>query len=180
MSTDETDSLDPTLLGRASAGDESAFTLLFHQYYDRIRTYAFRLVLDAAAADDVTQEVFLRVAKSLHSLQDSSFFTAWIYRIASNAARDHLRARRSYQRKLEGAAAEGRLDFGKPSSKEDEQAENALAAVRALPIKQREAVVLVFFEDCSHAEAARRLGCAVSTISWRIFLAKRTLRKILS
>jgi len=167
---------DSLLVQRACAGGEAAFTELFHRYYDRVRAFAFRVVLDYQGADDVAQETFIRAARKLSSMREGQAFAAWVYRITANVARDHLRARQARMRKVEAAA----LHQHAPQDDSSDDAERALRAMEALPAKQRAAVALVFFEDCSHQEAALRLGCAESTVSWRIFLAKRTLKKWLS
>ena len=181
MYDDDPEIPDPILVQRALTGSSAAFTCLFHRYHERVRGFAYRIVLDHSSADDVAQDTFIRAAEKLGTLRDSQSFSAWIFRMASNAAKDHLRSRSSHQRKL--AALSILEEPGTSSGHEDEPAlerERVHQAMQALPHRQREAVALVWFENCSHAEAAARAGCAESTISWRMALAKRTLRKKLS
>lgn len=184
MEENEKEHSDADLVARAVSGGDAAFTALFHRYYERVRAFAYRIVLEGQAADDVAQETFIRAARHLPSMREGQAFLAWLFRIAANAARDQLRAQRAHERKLDAAFRSG-VDAepgggGNNGDGDDDGAQRALGAMQALPPKQREAVALVFFENCSHAEAAQRVGCAESTISWRIFLAKRTLRKRLS
>jgi RNA polymerase sigma-70 factor (ECF subfamily) len=167
---------DSMLVQRALGGREEAFGELFRRHYDRVRAFAYRVVLDHQASDDVAQEAFIRAARKLSTMREGQAFEAWIYRISANIARDHLRSRQAHQRKIESAA----LHNAGSDHKDNEPAQSALRAMQALPPKQREAVALVFFEDCSHSEAAECLGCAESTVSWRIFLAKKTLKQKLS
>jgi RNA polymerase sigma-70 factor, ECF subfamily len=175
---DDEEPADADLAAQAASGDEHAFALLFDHYYNRIRAFAFRIVLDASVAEDVTQESFIRAARGIRGLQDSSTFQAWLYRICSNTARDALRAKRSHEAKLEFAARH--LEISRDGRNGDAAGERALHLMQSLPPEQREAVALVFLEECTHAEAARLLGCAESTVSWRIHLAKRRLRKLVN
>lgn len=176
MPSDADEPTDASLVQHALDGEAAAFATLFARYHGAIRQFAYRVVLDAHAADDVAQESFITAARRLASLRDGQAFAAWLYRIAANVARTHLRSARAHERKIGAAAVAGCADGGDAPA-HDERAALALAALENLPGKQREAVALVLLDDLSHAEAARRLGCAESTVSWRIFCAKRTLRR---
>jgi len=166
---------DASLVQHALDGEAAAFATLFGRYHGAIRQFAYRVVLNEHAADDVAQESFITAARRLASLRDGQAFAAWLYRIAANVARNHVRSSRAHERKVAAAVAEC-ADAGDAPSR-DGRAEEALAAMDELPAKQREAVALVLLDNLSHAEAARRLGCAESTVSWRLFCAKRTLRR---
>ena len=175
MRSDDRDPSDASLVQHALDGEVAAFATLFGRYHGAIRQFAYRVVLDEHAADDVAQESFISAARRLGSLRDGQAFEAWLFRIAANLAHSHVRSSRAHERKLAAAVA-GCADDG-DALPQDERAARALAAMDGLPAKQREAVALVLLDDLSHAEAARRLGCAESTVSWRIFCAKRTLRR---
>ena len=176
MPPDEDDKSDAGLVLRAVEGEAEAFSALFQRHYGAVRGFAYRVMLDGHAADDVAQETFICAARKLGSLRDGQAFVAWVFRIASNVARSHLRAQRSHHRKLSAAEAAGPVtnDEGEPA---DEPSIRAFDAMCSLPPKQREAVVLVILDGLSHREASLRLGCAESTVSWRIFCAKRTPRR---
>lgn len=83
--------LDIDLVREARSGNEKAFSGLFDALYDRVRAFAFRMVLDSQLADDVAQETFIRVARQMAGLREDRTFVAWVFRIAANVARDHLR-----------------------------------------------------------------------------------------
>jgi RNA polymerase sigma-70 factor (ECF subfamily) len=166
---------DAILVSRAQGGDPAAFDALFERHYERIRRFAYRVALGSQAADDIAQDTFIRVARQLAGMREPQAFVAWLYRIAANVAKNHLRAEIAHRRKLAAAAQELEPPAGGLPANAAEG--RACEALRALPVDQRAAVALVYLEDCNHAEAARRLGCAESTVSWRIFLAKRTLRQ---
>ena len=162
----------PKLVHSAGLGDEAAFSVLFTRYYERLRAFAWRMVFDSQAAEDIVQETFIRVARQIHTLRDGRTFDGWLFRIAANLSRDHLRCRISHEKKIAAAAKES-------LSSTDKSHDRVEIALQSLPPSQRAAVALVFYEGCNHAEAARRLGCAEATVSWRIMLAKRSLKKIL-
>ncbi|MEO6788820.1 MAG: RNA polymerase sigma factor [Chthoniobacteraceae bacterium] len=172
MVPDETD--DETLVVSASNGDASAFARLFDRYHEMIRAFAYRLCLGQSDAQDIAQETFIKAARSLASFRGGSSFRTWLYRIATNTGRDWLRGKMRAE-KLGAALANETPDAGHA------EAHAAVAeALRALPDDFRAAIVLTFYEGMSHAEAARVLGCAETTVSWRVFRAKRKLRQLLS
>ena len=166
---------EPILIQRASEGDPEAFAVLFHRYYAMIHAFAYRLCLDPVEAQDLAQETFIRAARSLGhftAVRKTDGFRSWLYRIALNAARDSLRHRR--RRKAlndEIAFRQTREERGRTGR--FAEVERALAS---LPEAWRRTLVLVFYEGLSHAQAATVLGCAETTVSWRVFRAKRQLR----
>jgi RNA polymerase sigma-70 factor (ECF subfamily) len=172
MPADEPD--DETLIASASHGDASAFVSLFDRYHEMIRAFAYRLCLVQSDAQDIAQETFIKAARSLASFRGGSSFRTWLYRIATNAGRDWLRGKMRAQR-LDAALANET-----PDAAFAEGHAAVAEALRALPENFREAIVLTFYEGMSHAEAARVLGCAETTVSWRVFRAKRKLKQLLS
>lgn len=172
---------DSVLIGRALSGEESAFAALFHRHYAAIHAFAYRLALCAGEADDIAQDTFVQAARALPGFRRDTSFKNWLYTIATNRARDLLR-RRVRQARLDEQIS---VLAAKPANleREHENTSAAHAAVRealaALPLDHREAINLVYYENLNHAEAARILGCAESTVSWRLFRAKSKLRKTL-
>ena len=170
---------EPILIQRAAQGDPEAFAVLFHRYHAMIHAFAYRLCLDSAEAQDLAQETFIRAARSLEGFAAAGKmdgFRAWLYRIALNAARDALRHRRRRQ------ALGDEVAF-RQTRKERGRAGEFAAVEKALASLQedlRQTLVLVFYEGLSHAQAAAVLGCAETTVSWRVFRAKRQLRKKLA
>lgn len=180
---------DLVLLGRASLGDSSAFAALFERHYPAIHAFGYRLSLCPAEADDIAQETFVQAARALATFRGDSSFKNWLYTIATNKSRDRFRQRARHARLGEQLSALGAGD-DPPASlataaahASDSAATRAHAAVRDaladLSPELREAVALVYYEGLNHAEAARVLGCAESTVSWRIFRAKHKLKKAL-
>lgn len=169
---------DDTLAASAANGDASAFARIFDRHHEMIRAFAYRLCLSSSDAQDIAQETFIKAARALPSFRGGSTLRTWLYRIATNTGRDWLRGKMRAQ-KLDAALALTADDATANAASPDSHADVA-DALRSLPEDLRAAIVLTFYEGMNHAEAARVLGCAETTVSWRIFRAKRKLRAILS
>lgn len=165
---------DETLVEAALEGDARAFARLVDRHYAAIHRTAWRCCGDRTDAEDIAQEVCVRLARSLAGFERRSAFSTWLTGITLNAARDVLRARKRREAGLKAAATAFAADPWPPPSGPDEE---LWTAVRALPERQRDAVLLVHAEGLSHAEAARALGCAEATVSWHLFAARRQLKK---
>jgi RNA polymerase sigma-70 factor (ECF subfamily) len=165
---------DDILLQRVQDGDDEAFGQIFHRYYPLVRNFSCRYLLGQVAGEDVAQETFVRLARQLPSCAAGATLRPWLLRVATNLCRDYLRAESTRRRKL---AAYEEENTSAPSS--HEPAHRVREALGALPPDQRAAVVLVYYEDLTHAEAAHSLGCAETTISWRLMLARKKLKTLL-
>jgi RNA polymerase sigma-70 factor (ECF subfamily) len=170
---------DRDLIGLARDGDRDAFGRLVAQHYDFIYRVAWRWAGNRADAEDIAQDVCVRLGKAIRSYKGGSAFTTWLYAMTLNAARDLRRksARESVKTEAFGVhALISGSDAYEPSP--DDPAEQLWAAVRTLPDKQREAVLLVYGEGLSHAAAADAMACAEATVSWHIHEAKKRLKHI--
>lgn len=165
------DSEEDRLIDGARNGDGKAFAELFHRYYTMIYAFAYRLCFDKGEAEDVAQETFVKAARSLGTFRKESGFKPWLYRIALNACHDRNRGQ---TRRKQVAEA-----FGKEERGIEADFTPIHHALEALPEEWRQAVTLIFFEGMSHAEAATVMKCAETTVSWRIFMAKRKLKGVL-
>ena len=174
MDVCQDESNEPSLVERAANGDSDAFAELFNRYYSMIHAFSFRISLDFAEAQDITQETFIKAAKSLGSFRRESSFKNWLYRIATNTGRD-WRRRGERQSRVARELASASLEVERKA--DHSPVADALAA---LPDDLREAIVLVYYEGLSHAAAARVLGCAEPTVSWRVFRAKRKIKSLLA
>jgi RNA polymerase sigma-70 factor (ECF subfamily) len=170
MGTDEGD--ETQLIERAANGDGDAFTELFNRYYSMIYAFAYRLSLQQADAQEIAQDTFIKAARSLGAFRSASSFKNWLYRIARNSATDWLRHKVRQTKLVESLAEQEREQPTDFSHLHD--------ALRALPDDLRAAIVLTIYEGMNHAEVADILGCAETTVSWRVFMAKRKLKEILS
>jgi RNA polymerase sigma-70 factor, ECF subfamily len=175
MRQDEQEVPDAQLVEAALHGDAESFRLLFDRYYDMIHAFAYRVCLVETEADDIAQETFIRAARGISAYRGAASFKNWLYRIAHNALIDWRRQSIRQQDKEDQFAVEleSRAQMRTPDYTD------LHSALKQLSPELREAVALVYFEDMNHREAAEAMGCAETTVSWRIFRAKRVLKKLL-
>jgi len=176
------DADDGTLILRTRQGDTAAFEALIRQHQHMIYSLTYRMTGSAADAEDLTQETFLRAWRQIGSYRAAAKFSTWLYRIALNACltwrqRETLRA----QVQAGWAETNGAPELGGETAlARNETGRNLHAALLKLPAKQRAAVMLTLYDGLSHAEAAQVLGCSETTVSWRVFTARRKLRRRLA
>lgn len=166
------------LVARAVAGDRLAFSTLLERHYDFIYRTACKWLGKRQDAEDIAQDVCIKLATAIRSFDGRSAFTSWLYRVTLNAVRDSQRSntrRGRHHDRLAEVHPEN-----DPGEQEDATAARELwAAVRELPNQQRDAVLLVYAEEKSHAEAGEIMGCKEATVSWHIHEAKKALRGLM-
>ena len=167
-----------SLIASARAGDRTAFGTLIEDHYDLIYRTAYKWAGNKADAEDVAQDVCLKLASALAGFDGRSTFSTWLYRITLNAVRDLQRARGRRGRQVMALTRVSPEDH-LPDQEEAATLSQLWRAVRGLPEKQRDAVLLVYAEDLNHAAAAEIMGCKEATVSWHIFEAKRALKGLL-
>ena len=136
---------------------------------------AYRYLGTAADAEDIAQDVCVTLATKLDRFSGRSRFSTWLTSIVINRCRDSLRRRTSSARLAEQYVALRALEDADKADRVA-RAEWLNATLQALEPSLRETVLLVVAEEKSHAEAADILGCAESTVSWRMHMAKKALR----
>lgn len=172
-----TDASDIELVDLAGAGDAAALETLFERHYLMVYRMAYRWSGVKEDAEDIAQETFVKLVRKLHTFRQKSSFKTWLYRIATNTARDFGR-RHSPRRSREEEYDDRRREHNPGTRPVHGLAAARLReALKGLSAGQREAVLLVFGEGLSHREASLVLGCREATISWRIFQARKTLGK---
>jgi RNA polymerase sigma-70 factor (ECF subfamily) len=178
MMLDEGDASDSELIGLAKDGDRGAFGRLVERHYDFVHRVAWRWCGRKADAEDIAQDVCVRLGRAIRDYRGGGAFTTWLYAMTLNAARDHARrsARESARTEAYGVHA---LISGEAPEEPDDQAEALWAAVRKLPDKQRDAVLLVYGEGLSHAAAAEAMAISEATVSWHIHEAKKRLKVLM-
>jgi RNA polymerase sigma-70 factor, ECF subfamily len=166
------------LISRAKAGDREAFGELIETHYDFIYRTACKWTGRKSDGEDIAQEVCIKLATAIQQFDGRSAFKSWLYRVTLNMVRDMQRAGGRRARNVDAFALVHPEDD--PGGQEDATAAREIwTAVSALPEKQREAIMLVYGEDMSHAEAGTIMGCKEATVSWHIHEAKKTLRGLL-
>jgi RNA polymerase sigma-70 factor (ECF subfamily) len=165
---------DGEVVGLAASGDRDAFESLLRRYYDRIHRLAWRLTGSSSDAEDVAQDVCCALVEKLGSFKGEAKFSTWLMGIVVNACRDHRRRGLTLGRLRERLSVLAGLT--PPPDGRDAYRRSWLASELArLDPLLRDTVVLVVGEDLTHAEAARTLGVAESTVSWRMHEARRQL-----
>lgn len=156
-------------------GDPAAFAWLISRHQRMIHALAYRMTGSLAEAEDLAQETFIAAWGQIGGFRGDASFSSWLYRIATNRClnwrsratrRDEVHKEWSEQRETH-AASDGHLS---------QQVQEALLK---LDSAQRAAVVLTVYDGLNHAEAGRMLGCSETTVSWRVFMARRKLKKLL-
>jgi RNA polymerase sigma-70 factor, ECF subfamily len=182
---------DVQLMLDVKAGDEQSFELLLQRYRTPLVNFLYRMVRSREQAEDLAQEVFIRVYRAREEYVPSAKFTTWLFRIATNLALNSLRDHR-YQ-KLEmsidapvTADAEGgeerpfELADKHPTIEqkliEESRKKMIRRAIEKLPEKQRAAVLLHKYQDLDYAEIAKILSCSESALKSLLFRAYEMLR----
>ena len=170
-------------------GDETAFKYLVDHYQDRVFNTAIGIVQNAEDAEDVAQEVFIQVYRSIHSFKGEAKLSTWLYRIATTRALDLLRSRKSKKRfgfmqRLFGEENEPLHelpDFNHPGIALDrkENAARLFKAIAQLPDNQKTAFTLHKLEDLSYQEISEVMQTSVPAVESLMHRAKQNLRKIL-
>jgi RNA polymerase sigma-70 factor (ECF subfamily) len=172
---------DRLLVDRARRGEADAFGELVGRYQHRIVSFVRALVSDAADAEDVAQEAFLRAYRAIRQFRGQSSFKTWLYQIATNVARTHLDKRRTRREDQPDDSGESGTAMGELPSGVDveadairrDQIDRALATLSA---EQREIVVLRDVEGLEYREIATALDIPIGTVESRLFRARQRLR----
>ena len=167
------------LIEQSLSGDPEAYAALVNQHQKMIRAVTFRMTGSLDDAEELAQDAFLRAYQRLGSFGGGSKFSTWLCKIAINLSLD-WRRRESRRDDIHSKwAAEAISENNQGSVFPDELSRRVQEALNRLPAKQRAAIVLTIYENQSHAEAARTLGCTEATISWRVFAARQKLKRLL-
>jgi len=180
---------DAEIMLRVKAGDESAFDFLVQKYRRPLVSFMYRMARNAAAAEDLAQEVFLRVYRSRQTYEASAKFTTWLYRIATNLAVNHARDTRHERPEVTVSLDEPDEDTGTTLDVADStvSVEEALvrrermlaiqAKVEALPERQKLAVVMHKYQQMDYKQIADVLKLSESATKSLLFRAYETLRE---
>ena len=178
---------DGELVQTAVAGREASFEELVRRYQRPIAAYVYRMVGDYDAALDLTQEVFIKVYNSLARYRAEFKFSTWIYKIAHNAAIDHLRRHAVREQTLTGSvegerrevAIESRRLTPEQESERKERRSEIESVVQLLQASYRELIILRHSHDLSYDEIAEVTGLPLGTVKNRLFRARETMRDLL-
>jgi len=175
--------IDGNVIEACQQGDRDAFHLLFETYIDKVFSIAvYSVGGDRAIADDVTQQIFLKLFTAIRQFRGESEFTTWLYRLVVNACLDERRRRKRWLPWGEGVAMTSAGDR-KPQEKQFarlEITEAVQAAIAELKPKFRLPILLKYIEGLSYEEIATVMGCSKGTVASRLNRGHSQLAKRLS
>lgn len=166
------------LLERARSGDERAQEALYGMYKARVFGLACRYTYDPVAAEDLLQDVFIKVFTHLEDVRDAATMSAWVFRIARNTCYTYLRSKRLRSRTMvplsaiEGGPGEATYDTHEMELKKPIE-----EALRSLPARLRSVFMLHDVDGFKHGEISRILGCSVGTSKSQLFKARMRIRE---
>jgi RNA polymerase sigma-70 factor (ECF subfamily) len=176
---------DAELMLRVKDGDNASFAALLEKHRVPVVHFLYRMVQNHAVAEELAQEVFLRVYRSRASYEPTAKFTTWLFRIATHLALNTLRdgKKERAQERLddpESQAPARQLSDRRPSIEErllsEARMDEIRAAIASLPDKQRAAVLMHKYEEMEYAQIAKVLSCSESAVKSLLFRAYESLR----
>ncbi len=181
---------DLVLVERVQNGDKQAFDLLVRKYQYRIQKLVSRFIRDPAEQEDIVQESFIRAYRAIGKFRGDSAFYTWLYRIAVNAAKNHLVAAGrqpplqdvDVQEMSYRQGTERLTEFNTPVQmlENDELVEAIKKAINDLSDELKEAILLREMDGLSYEDIAVVMHCPVGTVRSRIFRAREAIEKSIS
>ena len=182
--------LDFQLIQRIQNGEQQAFTLLVRKYQNRVANILTRYVRNSGDIADVTQEVFIKVHRSLPTFRGDSAFYTWLYRITVNTAKNYLTSQSRRPPASDIDAVEADSYDGSDALKESDSPENILRSeeikrvimntINQLPAELKAAITFRELEGMSYEEIAKIEDCPIGTVRSRIFRARDAIDKQLA
>ena len=165
------------LVVKGRAGEMAAFESLYEMFKGPVFGLVYRYAQNRAAAEDLLQDVFLKVFSNMRHVRDAATFPGWVFRIALNTAYSHLRQKRAQTEKLVPLdGLEGRIEGQGAEPVERDLQRPLEEAIQALAPRLRSVFVLHDVQGYKHEEIARMLGCAVGTSKSQLFKARIKVR----
>ncbi|TAH36207.1 MAG: RNA polymerase sigma factor [Alphaproteobacteria bacterium] len=169
--------IDLILAQKASKGDKAAFQQLLERHYDKMYRLAYRFTGHRQDAEDIVQDICLKLVDKLQAFRGDSNFSTWLYRVILNACKDFCKSR-GRARNLEKTFEELQ-EFAREDSKDHKHKSAWLHnALNQIEPELRDTAILILDENLTHAEAGKILDCAEATVSWRLFEVRKKLKQI--
>ena len=165
---------DALLAVRCQLGERAAFDELIGRWAQPLRRYVQRVAGEAAAADELVQDIWLRVLQGIGRLQDPTRFRSWLFGIAHRRLMDRLRER--YTSPLDSDADADAIAADLPEPDRDLEVRELERGLQRLPRPEREVLSLFYLEELSLTEVAQVLAIPVGTVKSRLFRARNQLR----
>jgi RNA polymerase sigma-70 factor, ECF subfamily len=176
---------DAELMLRVKGGDGASFAILLEKHRLAVIGFLYRMVQNRAVAEELAQEVFLRVYRSRESYEPTAKFTTWLFRIATHLALNSLRDGKNHrlEQPFEDGSSEmpvrevpDRLPSAEQRMVRQARLDEIRRAVATLPEKQRAAVLMHKYEEMEYSQIAKVLNCSESAVKSLLFRAYETLR----
>ena len=180
---------DAELMLRVRDGDQTSFTMLLERHRGPVIHFVYRMVQNQSVAEELAQEVFLRVYRSRSTYEPTAKFTTWLFRIATHLALNWIRDGRKekLQESLDEETSDGTTrqvaDRGRTIEQEllyEAKLREVRQAIEALPSKQRAAVLMHKYEEMEYSQIAKVLNCSESAVKSLLFRAYESLRSRLA
>jgi RNA polymerase sigma-70 factor (ECF subfamily) len=174
---------DQELMRIVQAGDYSPASEIYDRYSARIYNFAFRFLKNSEAAEDATQEVFVKMMKHANQFHGDAKLSTWLFSITANWCRDYLRKADNKPKEAEDVLISLPAPSELSPERNLERREDELRVQRALSAltpEQREAILLSRYQGLSYAEIAQIAGCSEGAVKTRVFRAMETLKKALT
>jgi RNA polymerase sigma factor (sigma-70 family) len=182
--------IETELIQALKAGREDAFKELFRQFSDKVYNTAFSILQHQQEAEDITQEVFVEVFKSIKQFREDSSLTTWMYKITVSKCYDQLKKQKSKKRfafltslfNEDNAIVHDKPHFEHPGIliEQKEHSKVLFYALEKLPQKQKTVFVLIKIEGLTYQEAAASMNISISATETLLFRANKNLKVLLS
>jgi RNA polymerase sigma-70 factor (ECF subfamily) len=179
---------DALLMQRVREGDDEAFDLLMNRYQKPLKNFIYRMISDAALAEELAQDVFVRIYLARNSYVPSARFSTWLFTVATNTTLKHIRKHKRMVREADLGRPGGTplADLGVAGGdsaldlvEKEELGRLVRHALGRLPHKEKTALILRKYQDCSYQEIAEIMKCSVGAIKTHIHRGKLRLRELL-
>jgi RNA polymerase sigma-70 factor (ECF subfamily) len=175
------DALESQAIAATKGGDRAAYDYIVQKYWKRVMSIAWGVVRNAADAEDLAQNAFVKAFQSIDRFRTSEPFGPWIYRIVTNLALDVMKHRTKFRHEeLTESEPAGRRDSAELAAVTSEIAVRIDRAIESLPEMQRVVARLFLVEEFEHAEIASMTGLAEGTVRSHLSLARKRLREQLA
>lgn len=166
------------LVRKSREGDLQAMGTLYEHFKTSLFSLALRYTYNFAAAEDVIQDVFVKVFTNLHTLDEDKAFVGWLYRIAVNTCLSHLRSHKKVRQKTVSLEdVQGVVADKEPTATEKAEKKLLEDCIQKLPPRLKSVFLLHDVQGFKHQEIAHILGCSVGTSKSQLFKARKKLRK---
>lgn len=171
---------EAVLIERVKQGDEKAFEQIFYRYQEKVYNVAYRMTGNRETAEDMTQEVFLRLFQKIRKFKGKSSFSTWLYRLTVNLCLDHLRKRDAHPAESLDDIEEEALVYGKTPEDDlilKERREAVQRIINSLPDRLRAIIILREMEGLSYKELAEAMNCSMGRVKSLLYEARMELKR---